>query len=357
MTIEQYTQEAIELLKLLIATPSLSKEEDKTADVLITFLRKHNQYPKRVGNNLILQSDNPDPVKPTVLLNSHHDTVKPAKGWERSPFQPTCEGDLLYGLGSNDAGASLVSLLVSYLYLHNKHDLPVNLVWVGSAEEEISGKNGIASVLEHLGRIDAAIVGEPTKMQMAIAEKGLMVIDGEAQGKAGHAARNEGVNALYIALNDIQTIKSFSFDLTSTLLGPTQATVTHIHAGYQHNVVPDRCTFVIDVRTNERYANQEVYELLQAKVKSQLTPRSFRLNSSSIPQDHPLVKTGLDMGLSMYGSPTLSDQALMPYPSLKMGPGDSARSHTADEYITLSEIREGISVYISLLTRVPQWIS
>lgn len=352
MTIKERTSEAIDLLRQLIATPSRSRQEEGTAAILLDFLHKHGLHPQRLYHNVIIRASAWQEDKPVVLLNSHHDTVKPATGWQRDPFTPVLEGDTLYGLGSNDAGASLVSLLATFLHLHDRTDLPFNLLFVASAEEEISGPKGIAAVLPELGPVDVAIVGEPTGMDMAIAEKGLMVIDGEAKGTSGHAARDEGVNALYLALDDIQAIRGHAFERTSPLLGPTKASITQIEAGSQHNVVPDRCRFVVDVRTNELYSNQEVHELLQKKVSSTLTPRSYRLNSSRIAPDHPLVKAGELLGCRTYGSPTLSDQALMPFPSLKMGPGDSARSHTADEYILLSEIRAAIPRYIDLLESV-----
>ena len=352
MTIDARATQAIELLQQLIATPSLSREEEDTAAILDDFLRKHNLQTQRVHHNIIARATGWTEGKPVVLLNSHHDTVKPAAGWQRQPFAPTLENDTLYGLGSNDAGASLVSLAATFLHLQERTDLPFNLLFIASAEEEISGPKGIAAALPSVGPIDVAIVGEPTGMDMAIAEKGLMVIDGEAQGQSGHAARDEGVNALYIALQDIEAIRTYHFDRVSTFLGSTKATVTQIEAGSQHNVVPDRCRFVVDVRTNELYTNQEVHHLLQERVKSTLTPRSYRLNSSRIAPDHPLVQAGQQLGCRTYGSPTLSDQALMPFPSLKMGPGDSARSHTADEYIMLSEIRAAIPRYIALLESV-----
>jgi len=355
MNLDQVTEEAIPLLQKLIETPSLSRQEDQTADLLVAFLRKHKKNPKRSGNNVWVLSDQWDSRKPTLLLNSHHDTVKPVDGWQRDPYRATLEGERLYGLGSNDAGASLVSLLATFLHLDQGSDLPFNLVWAGTAEEEISGPNGIASVFSDLPDPDVALVGEPTGMQLAVAEKGLMVIDGKATGKAGHAAREEGINALYLAMDDIQAIRNYGFDRVSPLLGPTKATVTQVQAGHQHNVVPDTCTFVVDVRTNELYSNQEVHQLLQEAVGSTLTPRSYRLNSSRIDVDHPLVRSGKAMGLSTYGSPTLSDQALISIPSLKMGPGDSARSHTADEYIDLTEIREGIKTYVALLTSTDAW--
>ncbi|MEO0340006.1 MAG: acetylglutamate kinase [Bacteroidota bacterium] len=341
-------EDAIELLKKMIETPSLSRNENHTADLLEGFLLEVGIAAQRQQNNVWARSRHWDASKPTVLLNSHHDTVKPAKGWQRDPFKATLEGEQLFGLGSNDAGASLMGLMATFRHFYDKK-MPFNLVYAATAEEEISGPNGIASLLPSLGKIDTAIVGEPTEMQMAIAEKGLMVIDGEAIGQSGHAARNEGINALYIALDDIKKIQQYSFDKVSPLLGPTKATVTQVNAGSQHNVVPDRCTFVIDVRTNELYSNQEAFELLDNMTVSNLKARSFRLNSSGIPMDHPLVISGLAMSKSTYGSPTLSDQALMPFSTLKIGIGDSARSHTADEYIYLSEIRKGIKEYIQLL--------
>jgi len=340
--------EAIKLLQLLIETPSLSREERETADLIFHFLEDHGIKAERQGNNVWAKSKNWQAGKPVLLLNSHHDTVKPAKGWQRDPFRATLEDDQLFGLGSNDAGASLVALMAAFRHCYEK-ELAVNIIFAATAEEEISGPNGIAALLPNLGKIDAAIVGEPTHMQMAIAEKGLMVIDGEAIGQSGHAAREEGVNALYIAIADIEKIKNYQFEKISPVLGPCKATVTQVQAGSQHNVVPDRCSFVIDVRTNECYSNQEAFQLLDALTNSNLKARSFRLNSSGIDLDHPLVISGLNLGKTSYGSPTLSDQALMSFPSLKMGCGDSARSHTADEYIYLSEIKAGIEDYIKLI--------
>lgn len=344
----QLKEEAIHLLKSLIRTPSFSREEDQTAQLIEQYLKQKGISFKRKGNNIWAKGKYWNDSNPTYLLNSHHDTVKPVQGWQKDPFQPVVEDGKLFGLGSNDAGASLVSLLATFVYFYDK-ECSFNLIFAASAEEEISGKNGIAFILPELGSIDAAIVGEPTQMQMAIAEKGLMVIDGEAKGQAGHAARNEGVNALYIALEDIQVLKNLELKKVSSLLGKTKISVTQIAAGTQHNVVPDSCKFVIDVRTNEAYSNQEVFEILQGKVKSNLTARSFRLNSSRIEKNHPLVQSGLQLGRTCFGSPTLSDQALMDFPSLKMGCGDSARSHTADEFIYLQEIEEGIDLYIQLL--------
>lgn len=348
MTISSLQTDAIQLLHQLIETPSLSREESATADLIQQFLDKKGIPHQRFQNNIVAKTAEWSSDKPVLLLNSHHDTVKPAKGWQRDPFKATLEGDQLFGLGSNDAGASLVSLIATFCFFYNQ-ELPVNLILAATAEEEISGLNGIASVLPQLGKIDAAIVGEPTQMRLAIAERGLMVVDGEAIGQSGHAARNEGINALYIALEDIQKIKDYQFEKVSDLLGPTKATVTQIQAGSQHNVVPDACKFVIDVRTNECYSNEEAFNLLNDLTASNLKARSYRLNSSSIDLDHPLVQSGLAMGKATYASPTLSDQALMSFPTLKMGPGKSARSHTADEFIYLAEIKQGIEDYIQLL--------
>ncbi len=350
-------QDYIELLQQLIATSSFSKEEDKTAVLIQDFFHKKNIPTERTGNNIIVKnryftdgtSRSSREGGKNILLNSHHDTVKPVKGWTRDPFSPDIVDGKLYGLGSNDAGGALVSLIATFCYFYDKK-LPFNLILAATAEEEISGANGIASILPELGKIDVGIVGEPTLMLMAVAEKGLMVIDGYAYGKAGHAARDEGVNALYMALKDIEKIRRFKFDKKSDLLGSVKATVTQIEAGTQHNVVPDTCKFVIDVRSNECYSNSEIYEILQKQVKSVLKPRSFRLNSSSIALNHPLIARGEQLGLTSYGSPTLSDQALMPFETLKIGPGDSARSHTADEYIYIREIEEGIKTYINLLS-------
>ncbi|MEK6481217.1 M20 family metallo-hydrolase [Catalinimonas sp. 4WD22] len=343
-------EQAINLLQKLIATTSLSKDEDQTADILADYLEKQGLFVNRLMNNVWVKSRDFDDQKPTILLNSHHDTVKPASTYSRNPYAADIEDGKLYGLGSNDAGGALVCLLHTFLELNDLSDRTYNLIFAASAEEEISGKQGIAALLPELGKIDLAIVGEPTGMQMAVAEKGLMVIDGEAKGKSGHAARNEGVNAIYIALEDIQLLKDFQFPLKSETLGEIHISVTQIQAGTQHNVVPDACTFVVDVRTHEQYSNQQVYEILQKEVKSVLTPRSFRLNASGIPMEHPIVQKGKQLGLNAYGSPTLSDQALMSgFPSLKIGPGLSERSHTADEFILTEEIREGIRIYLALL--------
>jgi len=341
--------EAVELLKQLIATPSFSREEAVTADLLAAFFHRRNIPTERLGNNVWAKSKHCQHDRPTLLLCSHHDTVRPVAGWQRDPFQPTVEEGKLYGLGSNDAGASLVALAAVFAHFYEAQNRPWNLIFLGAAEEEVSGNQGVAMVLPQLGRIDCGIVGEPTGMQMAVAEKGLLVVDATAHGKAGHAAREEGENAIYIALQDIDFLKNYQFEKTSDLLGPVKMTVTQIEAGTQHNVVPDTCRFVVDIRTNERYTNEEVFAILQTKLCSELRARSFRLNSSSIPNVHPLVQRGKALGLRSYGSPTLSDAALMPFPVLKIGPGESERSHTADEFVYLREIEEGIDVYKKLI--------
>ena len=342
-------EKAIALLKQLITTPSLSREESDTAVLIEDFLKAEGVELNRFGNNVWAKNLHFNAAKPTLLLNSHHDTVKPNAGYTRDPFSPEVEEGRLYGLGSNDAGGCLVSLLATFLHFQGRDDLNYNLVVAASAEEEISGKEGIEKLIPELPKIDLAIVGEPTQMHMAIAEKGLMVLDCKATGKAGHAAREEGENALYKAMKDIDWFRTYSFPKVSESLGPVKMSVTVIEAGKQHNVVPDECRFVVDVRTTDAYSNLETLEIIREHVDCEVNPRSTRLNPSGISADHPLVKAGLALGRSTYGSPTLSDQALMPFPSLKMGPGDSARSHTPDEYIYLSEIEEGIKIYIELL--------
>jgi acetylornithine deacetylase len=341
-------QQAINLLKQLISTPSFSKEEHNTAEIINDFLQKNGVETIRKGNNIWCKSKYFEETKPTILLNSHHDTVKPVQGWTRNPFDASVENGKLYGLGSNDAGASLVSLMATFLHFHEQK-IPFNLIFAATAEEEISGANGIASVKNDFGKIAGGIVGEPTEMRMAIAEKGLMVVDGIAYGKAGHAAREEGVNALYIALEDIDFIRNYKFAEESEVLGKTKLSVTQIEAGTQHNVVPDTCKFVMDIRTTEKHTNEGVFEFLQQHLKSEIKARSFRLNSSGIELSHPLVKSGLSLGLEYFGSSTLSDQALLDFPTVKMGVGKSERSHTADEFIYLREIEEGIDLYIGIL--------
>ncbi|MFA0962239.1 M20 family metallo-hydrolase [Roseivirga sp. BDSF3-8] len=349
-----YYQAAVDLLKTLIGTPSFSREEEGTADLIFRFLQDHGHSPQRQGNNVWCLAENHAAGAPTILLNSHHDTVKPVSGWQRDPFTPTLEGDTLYGLGSNDAGASAVSMLAVFLHLSRQPQLPYRLMVAITAEEEVSGPGGVQSILPELGPIDLAIVGEPTLLQLAVAERGLMVLDCTVHGKAGHAARQEGENALYKAIPVIQWFRGHEFPGVSDMLGPVKMSVTQIEAGTQHNVVPDACRFVVDVRTNECYGNEELLTMIQEHVQGiekdcEVKARSTRLNSSGIARDHPIVQRAGELGLATYGSPTLSDQALMPFPSVKTGPGDSARSHTADEFIRLPEIREGIAHYIRLL--------
>ena len=345
---KDYTNEAVELLKQLISTPSVSREETDAANILADFIEKCGLPCERIGNNLLVREEL-DEEKPTVLLCAHIDTVKPVSTWTRDPFTPTVEGDRLYGLGSNDCGGGLVSMLQAYRCLRGRAT-KYNLVYLASCEEEVSGQNGFLLALPHLPKIDVAIVGEPTGMQPAIAEKGLMVIDGIAHGKSGHAARNEGVNAIYEALDDLVWLRDHQFRKKSLLLGQTKMTVTVLNSGTQHNVVPDECRFIIDVRPNEFYQNEYLFNFLQKHMKKcELKARSFRLSSSHIPVGHPLVQRCIKMGMVPFGSPTLSDQALMPFPSFKLGPGDSARSHSADEYICISEIANAIETYVSLL--------
>ncbi len=340
----------IELLRKMIQTPSFSKEEGPVATLVRDFLSSKAVPFQEKGFNTWAKNKFWVEGKPVVLLNSHIDTVKPVKNWTKDPFGAELNDGTLIGLGSNDAGASLVTLMAVFVHFYAEKDLPFNLMFAASCEEEISGPNGMESLVEDLGDITLAIVGEPTQMQMAIAEKGLMVLDCTAHGKAGHAARNEGENALYKAVDDIQRLREYQFKNVSEVLGEVKMSITQINAGYQHNVVPDNCTFVIDVRTNEFYSNQAAFEIIQGLVTSDVVPRSTRLNSSGIPVTHPIVQRGLSLGLTYYGSPTTSDQAVMPFPSIKIGPGDSARSHTADEYILVSEIENGFKIYIDLLT-------
>ncbi len=346
------TAQAIALLKELIAIPSFSRQEDKTADCIEAFLGQKEIPCQRLKNNIWAINQYFHPDKPTVLLNSHHDTVKPNPSWTLDPFQPLVNEGKLYGLGSNDAGGCLVSLIATFCHYYDQPDLAYNVVMAATAEEEISGTDGLEMVLPHLPPVDFAVVGEPTQMNMAIAEKGLMVIDCTARGKAGHAAREEGENAIYKAIEDIKWITAYRFPEVSETLGPVKMSVTIINAGSQHNVVPDACTFTIDVRTTDKYTNGEVLAVLQQNLKSEVKPRSVRLTPSSISPGHPIVQAGMSMGLQTYGSPTTSDQALLRCPSLKMGPGDSARSHTANEYIHLSEIEHGIRTYTEVLGRV-----
>ncbi|MEI6410650.1 MAG: M20 family metallo-hydrolase [Bacteroidota bacterium] len=341
--------EAIELLQNLIRIPSFSEQEDKTADLIGDYLQSQRVAFFRLGNNIWAINRHFRPKKPVLLLNSHHDTVNPNKGYTRDPFTPEIVDGKLYGLGSNDAGGPLVSLLATFMHFYERADLPFNLIYAASAEEENSGPNGIELIIPHLGRVDCAIVGEPTQMQLAIAEKGLMVLDCLVRGRAGHAAREEGENAIYKALPDIEWFKNHSFPMVSEFLGAVKMTVTIIQAGQQHNVVPDEFRFTVDVRVNECYSMEQVLEIVRQHVSCEVTPRSLRMRSSIIPPEHPLVQSGIALGRTIYGSPTCSDKALMPFPALKMGPGDSARSHTADEFIFVEEIEKGVAMYVALL--------
>jgi acetylornithine deacetylase len=333
----------------LIRIPSYSKSEDKTADLLQHIIESYSIPVSRIGNNIIARSATPS-HKPCVLLNSHHDTVKPVAGWTTNPHEPIIDNEKIIGLGSNDAGAPLVCLLATFIYFcknpHNVYDF----LFIASAEEEISGLQGIESVLPHIEPIEFGIVGEPTNMRMAIAEKGLLVLDCKSVGIAGHAAHNTGENAIYKAITDIEWFKTFIFPKQSELLGPVKMTVTGIQAGIQHNIIPAECTFMVDIRTNELYTNQEVYEIVKQHVQCEVTPRSFRLQSSYILPQHMLVESAKQLNIELFGSPTMSDQACMRnFPTVKIGPGDTMRSHTADEFIYESEIEQGIDVYIQLL--------
>jgi acetylornithine deacetylase len=348
--IDDLYSDAVSLLKQLIAIPSFSKEEDITADCLEEFFSEKNIKTNRYLNNVWATNRHFDQNKKTLLLNSHHDTVKPNKGYTLNPFQPIEKDGKLFGLGSNDAGGPLVSLMATFVHFYEA-DIPFNIVFAGTAEEEISGKNGVEILLSHLPKIDCAIVGEPTLLNMAVAEKGLLVLDCIAHGKAGHAARNEGINALYIAMKDIEWLSTVTFPGVSPLLGEVHVAVTSIYTENKtHNIVPSECKFLVDVRVNELYTFEEILLVIKENIKSEIQPRSIRLKSSFIKEDHPLVFAGIKMGISSYGSPTCSDMALMDFPSLKIGPGDSARSHSADEFIYKNEIKAGIETYIELIT-------
>ena len=355
---QDYINDAVELLLELIATPSVSHNEKDAADVMQRQMNTYGLATHREANNVWAICPDYDEAKPTILLNAHIDTVKPAISWVHDPFTPTREGDVLYGLGSNDCGGGLVTLLQVFRYMTLRSH-PFNLVYLASAEEEVSGKDGISRALPLLPHIDVAIVGEPTGMQPAIAEKGLMVLDIISHGKSGHAARKEGINAIYEALDDMRWIRDFRFEKVSPFLGPTKMTLTVIHAGTQHNVIPDECRMLVDVRTNEYYTNEEVYDIVRSHVKSDVHAHSFRLHSSRIDPEHPLVQRCVSLGLQPFGSPTLSDQALMPFPSLKLGPGESSRSHSADEFVKISEIDQAFTTYLQVLEgleeNVPRW--
>lgn len=353
--------DALDLLKALIRTPSFSREEGPVADIVSEWLTSRGIAHDRCLHNVFARNLHFDPSRPTLLLNSHHDTVKPSKGWTLDPFEPVEQDGRLHGLGSNDAGGPLVSLLATFAHFHALTGLSHNLVVAATAEEEVSGNNGVEHLLADPGFLDClqgspitgAIVGEPTRMQMAVSEMGLLVVDALAQGRSGHAARDEGDNAIYRAMDDIRWLQSQPLDRASDTLARCRTTVTVVNTENRaHNVVPDKCSFVVDVRVNDRYTFDEVLEVLRRGMHSAITPRSTRLRPTSIPNDHPLVQAGLRLGRSCYGSPTTSDKALMPFAALKMGPGDSARSHTADEYILTDEVREGIGLYIRLLEQV-----
>ncbi len=345
---ETYYNDATELLKQLIATPSISRDEKAAADLFCKHLEEIGLTYQRIGNNIVCTTQEPVDTKPTLLLNAHIDTVKPAAGWKRNPFSPSVEDGNLYGLGSSDCGGGLVSLLQAYRILSAKAQ-HYNLVYAVSAEEEVSGKDGFTLMMPHLPKIDVAIVGEPTSLQPAIAEKGLMVLDITVMGKAGHAARNEGINALYKAIDQIDWIRNYKFPKVSPTLGEMKMTATIIQAGTLHNCIPDKCTYTVDVRSTDCYTNQEILDFMTDKLDATVNARSTRLGSSHIDPNHPIVTKCRQLGLQPFGSPTLSDQALMPWPSLKLGPGDSKRSHTADEYIPLADIHRAIDLYVSLL--------
>jgi acetylornithine deacetylase len=350
--IEKLQNEAVSLLKSLIATPSFSKEEADTASIIEVFLNSRGVKTQRKGNNIWAYNLHFDAAKPTLLLNSHHDTVKANSGYRRDPYSADVEDGKLYGLGSNDAGGCLVSLIATFLFYYGSADLNYNICLAATAEEEISGSFGLECILPELGLLDFAIVGEPTLMNLAIAERGLMVLDCTAKGKAGHAAREEGDNAIYKALKDIEWFRDYRFPKVSELFGPLKMSVTIINAGSQHNVVPAECTFTVDVRVTDSYTNEEVLEMIRSHVASEVKPRSTRLKPSSIDKSHPIVLAGLALGRTTYGSPTTSDQALLSIPSVKVGPGDSARSHMADEYVYVEEVFEGIRLYIAMLAPV-----
>lgn len=352
--LEVYLNDAVTLLSRLITTPSVSREEKQAADILEQTVRSYGFTTRREANNVWTIDPFFDDRRPTLLLNAHIDTVRPVASWTRDPYAPALLQNRLYGLGSNDCGGGLVTLLQVFRYFCQDaaaaRQRSYNLVYLASAEEEVSGSNGISLVLPLLPPIDVALVGEPTGLQPAIAEKGLMVLDLIAHGKSGHAARGEGVNAIYEALDDLLWLRDYRFEKVSPLLGPTRMMVTVVNAGTQHNVVPDQLTALIDVRPNELYTNEEVFQIIQSHCRSEIKAHSFRLHSSRIDSDHPLIRKCVSMGMTPYGSPTLSDQALMPFPSFKLGPGESARSHTADEYIEIEELRQALCTYCSLLS-------
>jgi len=344
--------DSLNLLLKLISIPSLSREEENTASAIEQFLKDRGIKTHRLINNVWAYNEHFDGKKPTILLNSHHDTVKPNPGYSRGPFAADIIDGKLYGLGSNDAGGCLVSLIAVFIHFYANTNLKYNLCLAATAEEEVSGNNGIELILPQLGPLEFAIVGEPTLMQLAIAERGLLVLDCVAHGKAGHAAREEGENAIYKAMKDINWFKTYEFAKKSSMFGPVKMNVTIIEAGSQHNVIPAVCNFTVDVRVTDAYRNEEILKIISQNVDCDVNPRSTRLKPSSISIEHPIVKAGIALSRETYGSPTTSDQALLDIPSLKMGPGNSARSHMADEYIYVNEIQEGIELYIKLLTKI-----
>lgn len=347
--IEILTKEVIALLKALIETPSFSSEEDQTALLIENWFTQNNIPFKRENNNVWAFNKHFDTKKPTLLLNSHHDTVNPNQGYTNDPFQAIEKEGKLFGLGSNDAGGCLVSLLATFVHFYSHENLPYNMVMVASAEEESSGRNGLNSVLKHLPELDCAIVGEPTLMQLAIAEKGLLVLDVIVKGTASHAAHQNLDNSIYKTIPVIEWFNSYNFEKISEILGPVKMTVTQINAGKQHNVVPAECHLVVDIRVNDCYSNQEILETVRANVIAEINPRSMHLNASSIPISHGLVQAGIALGRTTYGSPTLSDQSVLSCKSLKLGPGETLRSHSANEFIFIHEITEGIQLYINIL--------
>jgi acetylornithine deacetylase len=350
--LENLNAEALKLLKELISIQSFSRQEEESADAISCFFSRRKIAHERKANNVWAYNRHFNPALPTVLLNSHHDTVKPNFGWSINPFTPVVENGKLYGLGSNDAGGALVTLIATFLYFYERSDLKYNILIAATAEEEVSGINGIELVFPKFKGVEFAIIGEPTQMNLAVAEKGLMVLDCTSRGKAGHAAREEGDNAIYKAIKDIEWFRNYKFDKVSQFLGPVKMSVAQIKAGTQHNVVPDKCEFTVDVRVTDCYKNEEILHAIRKHVSCEVKARSTRLNASFIDVNHPIVKAGVDIGKNLYGSPTTSDQALISVPSVKIGPGDSARSHTADEFIYLQEIKDGIENYIQMLEKV-----
>lgn len=347
-----FVDEYVDLLQKLIATSSFSKEEDKAAAIIRKFLKSKKIAFETKQNNTWIKNKHFNFLKPTILLNSHIDTVKPVNGWNKDPFTVVIEEDKLFGLGSNDAGAALITLLATFMHFYDKEDLKYNLIFAATAEEEISGKNGIEQIQDIVSSCEFAIVGEPTEMKMAIAEKGLMVLDGEVKGKAGHAARNEGINAIYLAMIDVQWFQNYQFKKINPVLGPVKMTVSMIQSGIQHNIIPDSCKYTIDIRTIPEYSAEQVLEIIQDNVKAEIKARSTRLQPSQINKEHIIVKAAEKLGIDTFGSSTLSDQALLKIPSVKIGPGKSERSHTADEFVYLQEIKDGFKIYRKLLEQV-----